>query len=360
MRHKLKFIQFIPLLAVCFLLSAIAQAVSPTPDGGYPGFNTAEGFNALFSLTTGAWNTGIGAQALYSNSTGSRNTAIGVSALLNHKTNNYNNAVGAFALKGNVNGNANNAVGDQALYSNTTGSYNIGVGDDALLRNINGSNNTGVGAAALYQDTAGSNNTALGWAAGINLTSGSGNVYIGASVGGVASENNTTRIRNITSTPQNSGVLVTVDSVNGNRLGYVVNVSSQRYKEDIAPIERSSEALFALKPVKFRYKQQVDPDRAERFGLIAEDVERINPDLVVRDSEGKPNTVRYESIDALLLNEFLKEHHKVQDLEDKIAQQQKEMKVLTAQLKQQAAQIQKVTSQLEKGKPAVPVVATNP
>ena len=126
------------------------------------------------------------------------------------------------------------------------------------------------------------------------------------------------------------------------------------------PIDRSSEALFALKPVKFRYKQQVDPDRAERFGLIAEDVERINPDLVVRDSEGKPNTVRYESIDALLLNEFLKEHHKVQDLEDKIAQQQKEMKVLTAQLKQQAAQIEKVTSQLEKGKPAVPVVATNP
>jgi len=126
------------------------------------------------------------------------------------------------------------------------------------------------------------------------------------------------------------------------------------------PIDRSSEALFALKPVKFRYKQQVDPDRAERFGLIAEDVERINPDLVVRDTEGKPNTVRYESINALLLNEFLKEHHKVQGLEDKIAQQQKEMKVLTAQLKQQAAQIEKVTSQLEKGKPAVPVVATNP
>ena len=264
MRHKLKFIQFIPLLAVCFLLSAIARAVSPTPDGGYPGFNTAEGFNALFSLTTGAWNTGIGAQALYSNSTGSRNTAVGVSALLNHKTNNYNNAVGAFALKGNVNGNANNAVGDQALYSNTTGSYNIGVGDDALLRNINGSNNTGVGAAALYQDTAGSNNTALGWAAGINLTSGSGNVYIGASVGGVASENNTTRIRNITSTLQNNagygsyGALEDVPIAEARRQfdvnvfglarltqlvlphmraqhdGYVVNVSSQRYKEDIA------------------------------------------------------------------------------------------------------------------------------
>ena len=222
--------------ASCCLLFAFGDRASGQPNTGrrLSRFQHAEGFNALFSLTTGAWNTGIGAQALYSNSTGSRNTAVGVSALLNHKTNNYNNAVGAFALKGNVNGNANNAVGDQALYSNTTGSYNIGVGDDALLRNINGSNNTGVGAAALYQDTAGSNNTALGWAAGINLTSGSGNVYIGASVGGVASENNTTRIRNITSTLQNSGVLVTVDSVNGNRLGYVVNVSSQRYKEDIA------------------------------------------------------------------------------------------------------------------------------
>jgi endosialidase-like protein len=302
------------LLLACFAVSPLAQAVSPAPDGAYPNGNTAEGTNALFSLTTGSWNTAIGANALYSNTTGFRNNALGVSALLNHKTNNYNNAVGALALEKDTSGNANNAFGDQALINNTIGSSNTGIGDDALLSNTSGVNNTAIGAAALYNNTTGNNNTAVGRGAGIDLIAGSGNVYLGVGARGAASESNTTRIRNIGVTPQNSGVFVTVSAVNGNRLGYVVTASSQRYKEDITPIDRSSEVLFALKPVKFRYKQQVDPDRAERFGLIAEDVEKIDPDLVARDTEGKPNVVRYESINAMLLNEFLKEHRKVEDL----------------------------------------------
>jgi uncharacterized coiled-coil protein SlyX len=357
---------FIPILLCCFALAPAARAVTPAPDGGYPGANTAEGTNALFSLTTGSWNTAIGANALYSNTTGSRNNALGVSALLHHKTNNYNNAIGALALEEDTSGNANNAFGDQALINNTIGSNNTGIGDDALLSNTSGTNNTAIGAQALYNNITGSNNTAIGKNAGIDLTAGSNNVYLGVGARGAAIESNTTRIRNIGVTPQNSGVFVTVSAVNGNRLGYVVTASSRRYKEHIAPIDRSSEVLFALKPVKFRYKQQVDPDRAERFGLIAEDVEKIDPDLVARDTEGKPNVVRYESINAMLLNEFLKEHEKVQEQEATIAQlksadakqeatvaqQQKQIEALTAG-------VQKVSAQLEASKPA-PHVVNNP
>jgi hypothetical protein len=150
------------LLLACFAVSPLAQAVTPAPDGSYTGFNTAEGTNALFSLTTGSWNTAIGANALYSNTTGSRNNALGVSALLNHKTNNYNNAVGALALEKDTSGNANNAFGDQALINNNIVSDNTGIGDDALLSNTSGSNNTAIGAQALYNNTTSSNNTAVG------------------------------------------------------------------------------------------------------------------------------------------------------------------------------------------------------
>jgi len=357
---------FIILASAWFALSPRVQAVTPAPDGSYPNGNTAEGNNALFSLTTGSWNTAIGANALYSNTTGSRNNALGVSALLHHKTNNYNNAIGALALEEDTSGNANNAFGDQALINNTIGSNNTGIGDDALLSNTSGTNNTAIGAQALYNNITGSNNTAIGKNAGIDLTAGSNNVYLGVGARGAAIESNTTRIRNIGVTPQNSGVFVTVSAVNGNRLGYVVTASSRRYKEHIAPIDRSSEVLFALKPVKFRYKQQIDPDRAERFGLIAEEVEKIDPDLVARDTEGKPNVVRYESINAMLLNEFLKEHEKVQEQEATIAQlksadakqeatvaqQQKQIEALTAGL-------QKVSAQVEMSKPAPPTVADN-
>jgi len=306
----------------------------------------------------GGSNTANGSQALFSNTSGSTNTATGFQALFSNTMGNFNTANGSQALFNNTTGNSNNAIGNAALTSNTTGIGNNAFGLSALLLNVTGSNNTAIG------DTAGAQIT------------GSGNVCIGEGVQGVAAESSITRIKNIGSTFQASGVSVTVDAVNGTKLGYVVAVSSRRYKEDIKPIDNGSEALFALKPVTFRYKRDIDPDPAERFGLIAEEVEKVNPDLVVRDQEGRPNVVRYDSINAMLLNEFLKEHRTVQELKSTVAkqattiaqqqkdfqataaEQQKEIKALTANLKEQAAQIQKVSARLQVSK-AAPQMAVN-
>jgi len=134
------------------------------------------------------------------------------------------------------------------------------------------------------------------------------------------------------------------------RLG--AQVSSRRFKDDIKPINQASEAIHRLRPVSFRYKAEVEPTRPIGFGLIAEEVEKINPDLVSYDQDGKPFVVRYEAVNAMLLNEFLKEHRKNEE-------QQRQINVLTAQLKEQAAQIQKVSAQLEASKPAPQVVNNN-
>ncbi len=136
-------------------------------------------------------------------------------------------------------------------------------------------------------------------------------------------------------------------------------------------MEGASEALFALKPVTFRYKKGIDPQGIPQFGLVAEDVEAVDPDLVVRDKDGKVNTVRYEAVNAMLLNEFLKEHRKVEELQATVAHQRKdfqaaiaherkEMETVVAQLKEQAAQIQKVSAQLEMSKPAPSLVVNQP
>ena len=336
---------FIPLAFACFGLSPMAQAQA-CPTLCDSNGNTAEGKSALFSLTSGSYNTADGYEALFTNSTGINNTATGYQAL-------YNNTEGQRHV----------AVGFQALYNNNSGSYNNAVGAYALYHNKYGFDNNAFGDAALYNAT-GSKNTAIGDSAGTALTTGSGNVCVGASVYGVAGESNTTRIRNISSTVQDTGIYVTLDAMNGTKLGCAAEVSSRRFKDDIKPMDKSSEAIFALKPVNFRYKSEVNPDRARRFGLIAEEVEKINSDLVSRDSEGKPLTVRYESINAMLLNEFLKEHRKVEEQEATItqlksavakqeatiAQQQKGMEILTASLKEQASQIRKVSAQLELSK----------
>jgi uncharacterized coiled-coil protein SlyX len=194
----------------------------------------------------------------------------------------------------------------------------------------------------------------LGFQAGFNIT-GSGNVCIGENIFGVAGENNVTRIGNIGSTPQANGVFVTVGA--GGKLGF--QVSSQRYKDDIKPMDKASEALFALKPVSFRYKQEIDPARSPDFGLIAEDVATVNPDLVARDEEGKIVTVRYQAVNTMLLNEFLKEHRKVEEQEKTIAELKSGMTALAAMVKEQAAQIQKVSAQLEASEPAPQVVNNN-
>ena len=323
-------------------------------------YNVADGFNALYSNTTGANNAAIGSQSLLHNTTGNYNTATGTVALYSNTTGQYNTADGCQALYHNTTASTNNAIGFQALFSSTTATANIANGYQALFSNVDGYSNTATGYKALYANTAyrnnavgasallentdghynnavgvgalsdnttgvgnnavgddaldtnttGSNNVAIGDLAGDNLTTGDGNVCIGASVGGIAGESDTTRIRNIGATPQDTSIYVTLDVVGGSKLGYVALTSSRRYKDEIKPMDKSSEALFALKPVNFRYKPEINPDRAERFGLIAEEVEKINPDLVSYDSGGKPITVRYESVNAMLLNEFLKEHRK--------------------------------------------------
>jgi hypothetical protein len=185
------------------------------------------------------------------------------------------------------------------------------------------STNTAIGGEALYSNTSGNNNTALGSSAGSGIT-GSNNVCIGSGVQGVAEENNTTRIRNIGSTPIVGGISVVISGTGGNGdqpLGYAS--SSGRYKQEIQPMDKASETLFALKPVTFRAKgSSGDAAQVKHYGLIAEDVATVDPDLVVFNPEGKPETLRFDSINAMLLNEFLKEHRKVDDQSRKIQEQE--------------------------------------
>src|SRR5213595_2908865 len=313
----------------CFWVLPTVQAVSPAPDGGYPNGNTAEGAFALQNLTTGVHNTADGFGALFSTTSGSHNTA----------------------------------DGDIALASNTQGDFNTATGAHVLVRN-----------------TTGNLNIALGFFDGQNLTTGDNN--IDSSNGGVDAESNTIRIGNevaftdlegvmhpahtetfiagISGTTIPSGVGVVVDT-NG-QLG-IAATSSQRFKDLIKPMDKASEAILALKPVTFHYKKDIDPKGIPQFGLVAEEVEKVNPALVTRDTKGEIYTVRYEAVNAMLLNEFLKEHRTVQEqeatiseLKSTVAQQQEGMKVFAATLKEQDSKIQKVTDQLEVSKPATAVV----
>jgi hypothetical protein len=374
----------------CFALAPTPNAfgVSPAPDGGYANGNTAEGFNALFHLTSGIYNTAIGFDALFYSTTGRYNTANGASALAFNTTGSYNTANGNQALFSNTSGIYNTATGFQALLHNTTGSSDTATVFGALFKNTGG-NNTANGADALFNNTTGHNNIGLGVNAGFNLTTGNFNIDIGNL--GVAGQSSTIRIGTV-GTHTNTFIAgihgVTVASAVGvivdanGHLGTVT--SSARFKEAIKPMDKASEAILALKPVTFRYKHELDPEGIPQFGLVAEQVEKVNPDLVVRDAAGQVNTVRYEAVNAMLLNEFLKEHRKVQeqeatitqvkstvvkqestiaqqqkDFQSTLAQQQKEIKALTASLKEQAAQIQKVSAQLEVSKAAPQTVLNN-
>lgn len=348
--------------------------------------STAIGGLALFDNTTGSDNVGVGFQTLSNNTTGNRNTGMGYRTLAFNSTNNDNTAVGWNALFNNRSIDGNTAVGSGALFNaanspqnvavgfgalnatSGTNGFNVAVGFQALNQVTTGGQNTAVGDNALASLVTGTVNTALGDLAGINHTGGdSGNIDIGAFEEGVGGESNVTRIGNIGSTAQASGVFLTVEFVGGTKLGYVV--SSRRYKEAIKPMEKASESLFALTPVTFRYKKDMDPSGTQQYGLIAEDVAKVNPDLVVNDQQGKPATLRFLNIQAMMLNEFLKEHKKVEEQQATIAQlkkdllataaqQQEEIKALTATLKQQAKQIERVNAQLTLTKP-VPQLAGN-
>ncbi|HEV3100141.1 MAG TPA: tail fiber domain-containing protein [Candidatus Udaeobacter sp.] len=343
---------------------ATQPEVTIRPNGAFALFgnnganNTASGFDAMFGNTengtTGSNNTANGAFALHEND-GANNTASGFEALFSNTTGGHNSATGVAALRSNTIGSFNTGNGGFALFGNTTGCCNTATGFGALFSNTTGIFNTANGDGALRSNTTGNNNVALGNSAGSGATTGSGNVYIGVGVQGVAGESSTCYIASIFGQTSANGIPVLINS--SDKLGTAT--SSKRFKKDIKPMDRASEALFSLKPVTFRYKKEIDPASIPQFGLVAEDVEKLNPDLVVRDMEGKAYTVRYEAVNAMLLNEFLKEHRQVQEqkativeLKSAVAQQQKQIEALSAGL-------QKVSAQLEANKP-VPQVANNP
>jgi hypothetical protein len=363
----------ITLALACFALAPQARAVCQ--DTCLTNDNTVQGDSALISLTTGTDNTAVGFSALSSNTIGSHNTAIGSQALLSNTITGDNTAVGYKALYSNTTGADNTATGELALNSNTTGPGNTATGSSALVLNTTGYDNTAVGVNALFSNTTGNSNIALGDNAGLNLTTGSNNIDIGNP--GVAGETRRIRIGTIgtqtktfiagisgATVPNGVGVIV---GSNG-QLGTVV--SSERFKDSIQPMDKASEAILALKPVTFRYKRQLDPNGIPQFGLVAEQVEKVNPDLVARDEQGTPYTVRYEAVNAMLLNEFLKEHREVQEqkativeLRSALGQQQKDFQATVAELrsaiKAQAAQLQQVNAQIEMSKPTLQTIANN-
>jgi Chaperone of endosialidase len=411
----------ITLTLLCFGLFPKAQAVVPPPDGGYPGGNTAEGQAALLNLTTGTFNTAVGFLSLRGNTEGNFNTAIGAGALLANTGDNNtatgagtllsnttgvrNTANGAFALLSNTEGSSNTASGFQALFSNTTGNFNTATGNRALFDNTSGFENTANGESALENNTIGSNNTANGQSALAGNTTGSQNTGNGfralannttgslnTANGSSALENNTTGSGNIALgaqagsavTTANNVICIGHDGANVNNSCFISQIfgkpvgndalavlvdsfgklgtmsSSQRFKKEIRPMDKASEAILGLKPVTFHYKS--DTKDMPQFGLIAEEVAEINPDLVVRDGNGEIYTVRYDAVNTMLLNEFLKEHRKVeeqgatiaqlkQDFQSRLSAQEKQIEALTAVL-------QRVSAQLEASRPA-PQVAEN-
>jgi uncharacterized coiled-coil protein SlyX len=413
----------IPFMVVFFGLAPMAQAVGPDTEGNIPGSNNGEGIGVLVSRTTGIWNTGTGFEALnhltagnqntatglralFSDTSGGFNTATGVFSLFSNTVGFFNSATGAYSLASNTNGDLNTANGYSALYFNTEGNANTATGFAALYRNrasngntangvralynntIGGSNtangvqalynnttgdsNTANGTGALQSNTTGFNNTAIGVIALSNNTTGDGNTALGVGAGaGIFTANNVIAIgtpgANVSDScfigniyGVNEGGTISAVYINSNgQLGTQPSPSSRRFKKEIKPMDRTSEAILALKPVTFHYKS--DTTGTPQFGLIAEEVAKVNPDLVVRDKDGEIYSVRYDAVNAMLLNEFLKEHRRVEELKNDfqatVAQQQKEIQALTAQLKEQAAQIQKVSAQLELAKSTPQTIA---
>ena len=349
--------------------------------------NTALGFNALLSDTTGGANTAVGSQALANNTHGTSNTATGDSALLSNtrgssntatgnnalSSNTFgdeNTATGSYALKGNTIGDQNTATGTYALSSNTVGTWNTANGSGALGDNVDGSNNVAVGTFALVNNESGGDNTAVGLQALVSNTTSSNNIGIGFRAGSSMTGSNNIFIGNEGKAGDSKHIrigtsgthkLVHIAGINGSvvagGVGVIIDlngklgtvVSSERFKDAIKPMDKASEAILSLKPVTFRYKQDLDPDGIAQFGLVAEQVEKVNPELVACDDDGKPYSVRYEAVNAMLLNEFLKEHLTVQEQGATIARLEKQIEALTAGL-------QKVSAQLEASKPAAQVV----
>jgi hypothetical protein len=382
------------------------QAVSPPPDGCYSGFTTAEGCNALRNLAGGAgntalgWlslfsdvsgnyntgvgagalifntadsNTAIGAAALLLNSTGTQNVAVGTNALANNNGGFDNNAVGYFTLFNNTSGNSNNAIGAGALSTNMNGAQNSALGDEVLISNISGNGNTAVGSDALFGNVTGDNNTAMGLSA-LNNSTGSSNTALGAfSASGVTTANGVICIGALGANVDNScfiGHIRDVATQNADAIPVVIDSNSQlgtmsssrRFKKEIKPMGTASEAILSFKPVSFHYKR--DSKGTPQFGLIAEEVAEVNSDLVVRDKNGEIYTVRYDAVNAMLLNEFLKAHGKIEEQQAMITQLKTELRTTAAHQQRQietlTASLEKVRAQIVMKKPSTKVALTEP
>ena len=361
-------------------------------------YNTATGVNALYNNTTingvsGDSNTANGVNALFNNTTGDHNSAIGHNALFTNTIGGWNIAIGNNALYKNLRGTQNTAVGVDALHDNQNGWGNVAIGHEALKVYPSGVDEVAIGHGALNQKILdvdpihhidnpsvaigsgafssldqGENNIGLGWGAGWLIGSWrngahSNNIDIGSP--GEPNDEGTIRIGTVgthTSTyiAGISGAVVdfgdpVMVAADGN-LG--VAPSSARFKEAINPMDKASESIFLLKPVTFRYKKEVGGHGIAQFGLVAEEVDKVNPDLVNRDKEGRPFSVRYEAVNAMLLNEFLKEHRKNEEQQATIAELKSGMVALTAMVKEQASQIQQVNARFELSK-AAPQTALN-
>ena len=383
MKTLIKFRTTTPRLFVLFAIVGLALSPKVSASGGPPSnCNTSEGYQALFNVTTGFDDTAFGGRALYSDTSGSDNTAVGCGALVGNTTGNRNTATGSQALSRNTSADDNTANGYQALYNNTGGIVNTAVGFQALFSNTGGPllgyGNTAIGASALAVNTTGALNTAIGFyalgsntvgwsnvalgtSAGTNVTTATDVICIGDLVRG-ANVSHTCFIGNIFETADLPDALPVVVNVEG-QLGTFA--SAQRFKRDVRPMDKTSEAILSLKPVTFHYKNNAKGK--PQFGLIAEDVAKVNPDLVVRDKNGEIYTVRYDAVNAMLLNEFLKEHRKVetqsrkiQEQETTITQLKKEMETVVARLKEHAMQIQKVSARIELDRPAPRTVLNKP
>jgi hypothetical protein len=397
-------------VVVLVLYSCPLFALQPPPSGGYPNDITALGdgalsndnpppddtgigYHALYSDYNGGENTAVGSEALQNDTEGGAEVAVGFQALLDNTSGNYNVAIGADAMVDNTTGRDSVAIGYTALQNGTTGYGNVACGFGAMVFNGTGSSNTAVGNDAMANSSGGKNtalgsdamngatgseNTAVGGWAGINLagnnnivlgyfaaqnvTSGANNIEIGnlgakkddavIRIGDIKTQKKTF-VAGINGVTVSSGVAVVVDKMG--QLG--VMTSSARFKDDIQPMKDASDVLLSLQPVTFRYKKELDSLGTPQFGLVAEQVAKVDPDLVARDDSGQPYAVRYEAVNAMLLNEFLKEHRKVEALENRLADQDKINSAIRAALAAQAAQIQKVNAQSPTQQPAPRLVS---
>jgi hypothetical protein len=270
----------------------------------------------------------------------------------------YNTAAGELALHSLSSGGVwNTAIGSWALFGDTSGACNAAMGNNAMRSNSTGTDNTAVGVQALRDNTIGSRNTALGYLAGINLTTGSNNIDIGNV--GAAGESSTIHIGSPAQTRTFIAGIREVTTANANAIPVLIDSygqlgtssSSARFKKDIQPMAQVSESILALKPVTFHYKQ--DNTGGLQFGLVAEEVAKVNPNLVVRDEQGEIYTVRYDAVNAMLLNEFLKEHRRVQELHASDAEQKKEIAELRSTIAQQQKAVEELAARLDRHDAAI-------